>query len=297
MKNISLSIGTFATKALCVGVFAASLSALAQAAEIKQQASAGANQSWLTASLWENSAPASAGNDYFTNGYNLRSPDLNSGTATFPGGSLTISGGTGGARSVFQLKASVVRVENLTLGNGNVANQFSPGGTNRDATLSVGTLRIAAEATSESAAVFLGTYSGHNLTLAAENLVGSGYVRFGGTQNNYVDIASASGFTGEMNVASGALELKSALSLGSGVFSMNTGSSLVLSYNLSVASFSFAGSQLSSGSYSSAELNSHFNTSAFSGGGTLSVIPEASTTTLLGVFGVCVVALLLRRRR
>ena len=270
---------------LAGGIIIASGASLS-AAVILQVSSNASGQSWATAATWSNAAAASAGNDYFTNGYTLRTPDSPAGTATFPGSSLTVDGGTGGATGALNLKAGTTNITNLSIGNGAILNGNASGG-NLPATINITNFTILSAATSSAPAAIRGTNSGNNMTINVSNLSGSGYLSIGGgatgTRDYAVGITDASAFTGTFNLFRGNLNLTSDLSLESAAtFTMNsTNTSLALNNDLSTWSFSYGGSALAVGVYSSSDLNTHYSTSVFSGLGTLSVVPEPTSSALV----------------
>lgn len=249
------------------------------AADVNLIGPAGAGQSWATAALWSDGTAASAGNHYFTNGYTLRTPDTATGSATFPGASLTINGGDGGARGTLTLKAGTTTIGDLQIGAGTISNGVAGGSGNLPATLNVTNFTVQAAAMSSSAAIIQGAFTGNNLTLNVTNLLGEGFLQFGGARNYSLSVANASAFTGTLNLSQGSLTIATDLGMGSGAFTMATGASLILGNDLRVSSLSFGGTVATSGIYTSGELNSFFSTSAFSGDGLVyvSVIPEPSS--------------------
>ena len=275
------------------------LGSYVRAADINQVASASGGQSWSTASVWENAAAASAGNHYFTNGYVLRTPDTALGSVVFPGESLTIEGGVGSARGGLLLKAGTTTIADLLIGAGTISNGVAGGSGNLPATLNVTNFTVLSTATSADAAILQGAFTNNDLTVGIANLLGDGYLRFTNPRNFSLSVADALSFTGTLNLNQGALTLSSALGMNDAAFTMaSSGASLVLSNDMRVSSFSFGASEADTGIYTSAELNTFFSTTAFSGDGLVyvSVIPEPSSCALGA--GVVVLALVgLRRRR
>ncbi|MDR1281525.1 MAG: PEP-CTERM sorting domain-containing protein [Opitutaceae bacterium] len=276
--------------AAIVTLFATAATATVEAADIKQIAPASSNDlNWETASLWDNEAAASTGNHYFTNGYTLRTPTPGggTGTTTFPGASLTVEGGDGGTRGALTLKAKTTIIGNLLIGVGSVANNVNTG-TNQPATLVVTNLTILSTATNENAAILQGANTNQNITLNVTNLLGNGYLRFTNPRSYVLSVANAAAFTGEINLNQGTLTLATDFAATGATFSMaSSGASLVLTGNLSVSSFTFGTTTLSgaSQSYTSSELNALFSTTAFSGGGNVSIAPVPEPSTLGLLFG------------
>lgn len=270
------------------------------AAAVLQQSSNTSGQSWATPATWSNNEAAGTGNDYFTNGYILRTPDSPAGSVSFPGDSLTVNAGTGGATGALNLKAGTTSITNLSIGSGNILNGNASSG-NLPATINITNLNILAAATVTTPAGIRGSNSGNDMTINVTNLAGSGYLSIGvgaSTTRDYsLGIVNASTFTGTINLSRGNLTLSEALSLSSdAVFTMNTtNTSLSLSNNLSVWSFSF-GTALPQGDYTSAQLNTHYGTSVFSGPGLLSVVPEPASGTLF-LFAASTFILMSRAKR
>jgi len=263
------------------------------AALVLQTANSGSGTSWATGSIWVSNAGASAGNDYHTNGYTLRTPDGVNIHPVFDGDSLTVDGGAGGARGELLLKAGTSTISNLLIGVGTVRNAVASGSnpaTNHPATLTVTNLTIMESATSDNAAIFRGTWYLNDITLNVANLLGSGHLQFAKTTQNdnskrlfVLSVADASSFTGTLELAHGTLELAAALNMSKGKLTMaTTDTTLRLTSSVTVSSFAFGSTQLDAGSYTSAELNALFSTNAFTGSGLLQVaqIPEPSSFAL-----------------
>lgn len=276
---------------LCLGAVAADVNLT------EDSLSSGANGGWNNAAAWSNGEAPSAANNYFTNGFNLSTQHnawlSGQGTVTFAGGSLTATGAT---RKELVLRANIVNISNLTLGNITVRNRTSPSsGVNQLSTLNIGTLRLIGTGANQTIAQ--GDWNGQDIIFNVQNLAGDGFMQFTTARSFTLNVTSAAGFTGGFDVASGATAVITGnnLLIGSGSFSMASGASLTLDKDLNVGSFVFAGTSLESGVYDSARLNELFSTSAFSGAGSLSVaIPEASTSALLGAVVVSI-ALVTRR--
>ncbi|EIP99078.1 hypothetical protein OpiT1DRAFT_03582 [Opitutaceae bacterium TAV1] len=253
---------------------------------IQQTRTAASGESWVTPGLWNNTAAASSGNDYYTNGWTLRTPDGPSLSVAFPGASLTVDGGAGGERGMLSLKAGTTEIADLRLGVGTVSDGVAGGNptTNRPATLNITNLTLLSAATSATAAIFRGPYDGNDITLNVTNLLGSGYLQFvkgsdAGKRIFTLAVSNASSFTGTLELQHGTLDLASTINLTSGSFIMaTTNTTLRLNSSLTVSSFTFGSFNLEAGSYTSSELNSRFSTSAFAGAGQLTIqaIPEAS---------------------
>lgn len=108
------SIGLIAGLVLC---------GLAQAADVSLTATDPVNSdSWDEAGRWSNAAAPAAGNNYFTAGFQLRTPNALASDTTFAGGALTVNGGS------VLYKGSGNRtttINNLTLDGGMLVNGVS----------------------------------------------------------------------------------------------------------------------------------------------------------------------------
>ncbi|RRJ95634.1 PEP-CTERM sorting domain-containing protein [Opitutaceae bacterium TAV4] len=261
------------------------------------------NQDWATATLWSNDAAASPGNAYFTNGYTLRTPSTANSLVpqVFPGASLTVDGGVGGAMGTLTLKSRITDIADLRLGTATVSS--SAGATNILATLNVTNLT----ALDGKTALLIGNNTNQDLTLNVTNLLGGGALTFGNAARQYaLSVTNAGAFTGSIGLLGGTLTLTSDINLTGGAFTMaiggtNSPTSLVLNNNLVVSSFTFDTTTLNTlgESYTAAQLNAYFSTTRFSGDGLLfigSTIPEpASIAALLAA--AAMLAVTMRRRR
>ncbi|MDR1283919.1 MAG: hypothetical protein LBK99_24345 [Opitutaceae bacterium] len=283
-------------------VFAASI---ASADIVKQTASAASGQSWETATLWEGGAAASSGNDYFTNGYTLRTPTVSggNGATTFPAGaSLAVSSGDGSTRGTLTLKTKTTTIGELRIGVGTVHNNVNTG-SNQPATLNVTNLTILSAATAANPAILQGAATNNDLTVKITNLLGDGYLQFTNPRNYSLSATNAAAFTGEINLNQGTLTLATDFVASGAAFSMSaSGASLVLTRNLSVSSFTFGATRLDvvGNTYTSAQLNALFGTTAFSGDGIVSLqsIPEPSILVFVfGAVALCVCGGIARTKR
>lgn len=249
---------------------------------IKQVQTASGGQSWATASIWSNSSGASTGNDYFTNGYVVRTPDSPAGSTVFPGNSLTIDGGDGGGSGALLLKSGSTTIGNLNLISGLIRNGNSGAGGNQPAILNVTNFTVGSSATAGSPAVIRGDFSGQDLTVNVSNLMGSGYLQFVNQRTYTLSVVNGRAFSGVIDLTQGGLILEGNIDLANAQFIINSGvNSVVIGSSVSVKSFTFGGVELGFGNHESADLNEFFGTSVFSGGGNITVVPEASTYTLL----------------
>lgn len=303
MKKQSVFTRKSLAGALALAVVSGVCSVSAYADDITQVQANSIGRSWDTTTTWSNGAAPSAGNDYISLGYELRTPDSPSavGTATFGGRSLTIDRSGSGTRGILRMKATTVTIDRLTLGAAQVANNVSPGGgVNSAATLNIGTLTVTGTSESNRHASIAGGATGNHTTVNVTNLVGSGFLRFEGAQSHFLNIQNAAAYTGVIHLAGGNMKLNSALVLSNGAFVMNgSGVTLGLDYDLRVTSFTFGATVVEYGTYTVSQLNSLLNTSAFSGDGSLTVaaIPEASafTVVLALALGAGIPALVRRR--
>jgi len=101
-----------------------------QAADVSLTASdPSGSDSWDEAGRWNNAAAPSAGNNYFTAGFQLRTPNNLAGNTTFGGGSLTLNRG----QVLYKGSGSrTITINNLTMDGGN----FGDGNGNTTVTLS-----------------------------------------------------------------------------------------------------------------------------------------------------------------
>ncbi len=248
------------------------------------------------------SAIPSAGNDYVSGtgftasastgfGTNFTGTLRSNGSRTFTGDSLTLVGGTR-----FQMSAGVATVGNLILDGATIATSGSGAGFSGGMTIN--------------SSSYFGSGSTH-LTTITSTIAGSGtlYLRssdatptltFGGATTAF------DGFTGTLDIgwldnegAVGRLlvDFNDAYNIANIV--MNTGVGYtpdILNFDaaVSVDSFTFGANSLAAGTYSPAQLDAEVGTSGrFTGGGSLTVIPEPSAALLGGIGAL----LVLRRRR
>lgn len=293
-RSLALSGGF---KAIALAALATGICASASAANINQIESApNSNTSWATASLWDGNQAPSAANDYFNNNHLLYTATTE--TSTFNGNSLTVSN-TG----MLGLKANIVNVSTLTLNNGIIRNATNRSGNEKSA-VNINSLTVAGTSYLNS------TNNTSHITLNVANLYGSGTLVLGATNragqtvgaNNLYNfnITSATGYTGVIDISKGRMGLTGDLLLSSaGITMSSTGASLLLdTYNLTVSSFTYGSTVLELGTYTSADLNTRFNTTAFSGDGNLIVaIPEASTAAWVAVIGFAGAFMAVRRSR
>jgi autotransporter-associated beta strand protein len=200
------------------------LGPVAEAADVfltADDATNAATTSFNGAGNWSNLSAPSGGNDYFTQGFRLRTPNTG-GSKTFLGGSLTVN-----SSGIFHYAGSnsqTITVDNFILAGGQVAS-----GINNNMTLA-GNITLTAN-----------TSSSFNVTsnATARNFIvnapisGSGSLSFFGN-NGYTALVSANNtFTGSVFVGTGAtLRLDNVAALrnsaldttGLGVVSLNAGS-------------------------------------------------------------------------
>jgi hypothetical protein len=298
--NIKSALRLTATTLAALGLLAATTTAL-HAATIKQIAESTANAGWNNTALWEGDAAPAAGNDYFNDGYSLRTPTVTNLTpAVFAGDSLTMDTGTG-TSSQLTLKSRVTTIADLRLGNVTISNSALTGSAaNILATLNVTDLTIIQGKT----ATLTGNNSNQDINLNATTLRGSGTLSINSTPRTYtLAIVDATAFTGTISTLGGnaTLVIASGLNLINGAFSVNTATSLVLDNNLVVPSFTFGSATLNTlgESYTAAQLNAHFGTTAFSGTGSLivaSTVPEPASVAVLLAAAAAMLAATLRRR-
>ncbi|MBC2603434.1 PEP-CTERM sorting domain-containing protein [Puniceicoccus vermicola] len=260
------------------------------------------SESWNTGADWSDGQPASAGKDYDTNGYLLRSPNTPTWNSTFPGDSLTIRDAGGRTGGALLIKSGTLVTENIFMGLGGVAAANANNGSNVQSTWNITNFTVLSESTSSPGdfAYLKGAYTGNHLTTNISNLLGSGHLSIGydgpSSINYGLSVTDASGFSGSLNLNKGNLTLAANLTITSSAFSMaSSDSTMILDNDLTVASFEFGASSVSSGTYSSSDLNTLLSTSSFSGAGSLTVVPEPSTGALL-FGGACMLLSIIARR-
>ena len=223
------------------------------------------------------------------------------GSPTFAGDSLTIVGGT-----ELLLKDPTTYSVNLILNGGFL--RFSPN-TGGSATIG-GTINAAADSV-----IGVVQSGASNLTVNSTFTGGANLRLAAGTGGSNSLIFSAtsdfSAYTGTLDIGGG--NTRVTVSFGAGDHDLSgatlaldsagafgTSDILNLDGNVSVASFAFETQNLVVGTYSSADLNTLFSTTRFTGVGSLTVsaIPESSTFALLaGAAALGVYSLRRRHRR
>lgn len=252
------------------------------AEDVNQTRTATAGQSWLTPSIWDNNSAATSGNNYFTNGYTLRTPDNPLGSATFLGDALTINGGDGGSSGGLSLKSGTTTIGNLYLLSGRISNNNAGSSGNLPATLNVMNFTVGADTTSDNPAIIQGSFTGHDITLNISNLLGGGYLQFTNNRVYTFSVENGLGFNGTIDYAQGSLILEGSMNLANAQLIVNSGvNSVVINNSVSVKSLLFGGVNLDLGNYTSTDLNAFFDADVFSGEGSIAIVPEASTYVLL----------------
>lgn len=221
-------------------------------------ASSPLGQSWNTVGNWW-SAPTggtaataiSSNDNYFTNGFQLRSPE-NYNSEAFPGASLTINGGSVLVKAKSTSTTTSFTNVIVSGSTGAISNGVSGVQIIRMADLSVAsTFNIDTVANNR----------GFNMTI--DRLSGAGTVAFlghgGGTL--LLTVTNASNFTGTINLAasnSGTLTFQNDLFTG-GSLVVNTGHSVVLNQSITVAGLTVAGVVKAAGTYTAAQLGAQFS--------------------------------------
>ena len=220
-------------------------------------------------------------------------------TATpFEGGTLIFESGDLGAPGRMATRATTSTVANISVIDGRVT---ASNGNNTTTTLEVtGTADISGPLEFDAATTRTSVFDVDTLTGSGDIVIG----RNSGNQGTYDFLFDdASGFTGELRLVHGVMDLSSDLTLANGSFDIRTGgvNTLVLDQRISVSLLEVGtaasptiwntpGTTLTATDLSNAGAN-------VSGSGTVKIIPEPSTTALLiGALGL-IAAVGLRRRR
>lgn len=280
----------------------------------------GSNQLWDTPENWSDNAAPSAANDYVVDNATVRSPDASS--TSFAGNSLTIQNGAvlnlyrTNTGSYFNNNHAIpgLSVSNAEIrpesSNGSIAhtltNALALSGANTvnmtqrsnytmhlflgGAITGSGSLNVTRSNTgSERKFVFSGDASGYSGDITVDGHTAS-------SKTLIFDIANAGGWgTGNLTLGNfGVLNFTTAFDSGSSFLAMSDSSSLNLGAGASIAGLSIDGNAVPLGTYSADELTALGFGGNFSGDGSLSVIPEPSSSLLLVLSSSL---LLIRKRR
>lgn len=300
----------FTTPRLPIALVAATVISAAvpsvQAANYYLQASQSAGQSWNDLSRWF-SAPTGgtnpvviAGNDFFTNGFALRT-NLSGAASTFAGNSLTLNGGT---LALIMDQPNYTR----TVTNLIVESPVTEGGAASAISIYSGytNLNLAVTNFTINATLNLRGDSGRGYTLNIANLTGSGDIRVSESAARRLSIEHAESFTGnivlgETATSSATLEFQTDFASGGGLIVEEGSAAQIapLNADLSFTSVILFGETLAAGTYSALFLATNYSTLFQAGGlGSITVIPEPSAFALmLGGLGLSLVALRRNQRR
>jgi hypothetical protein len=232
-----------------------------------------------------------AGNRFDLNGKTLVAPN-STGTSTFGGTLVVGAAGSGGPTELLTAgwnvtgmdfnNAILMRLRKTTV-NLSVANMVLG---------SSGNLSFRTH-----------TDTSKNLTLAVDNLSGSGILSFGEfsatdtTGAWTVSVTNGNSFDGTMDLQYGQLTFGNSLSLTNTAFTMQLSAaftnSVVLANSVTFKSATIGTNILAAGTYTASQLNTAFGTTKFSGANSLTVIPEPATIGMVG-FGA-LVTLIVRR--
>lgn len=279
----------------------------------------GSNQLWDTPENWSDNAAPSAANDYVVDNATVRSPDASS--TSFAGNSLTIQNG-----AVLNLYRTNIgsyfnnnhAIPGLSVSNAEIRPESSNGSiahtlTNALALSGANTVNM-----TQRSNFTMNLFLGGAITGSGSLNVTRGSV---GTQRKLVFSGDASGYSGDITVAGntasktlifdianaggwgtgdltmgdfGVLDLVTAFTSGSSSLALSNNSTLKLTAGASIAGLSINGNAVPLGTYSAAELTALGFGGNFSGDGSLSVIPEPSSSLLLVLSSSL---LLIRKRR
>jgi len=208
---------------------------------------------WSAVSGGSNPSAISANDDFFTNGFLLRTP-AGSVSSTFGGASLTVNGGS---LLLKNTGTASVTVHNLDVTGGTISN-----GTSGNLNFNVTYFNAASSTTFDAVA------STRGFNLVANRLSGSGNITLLGHGGGplLLNVANANSYTGTITLSAsspGALTLQNGL-FSAGALVVNTGSSVTVNQPVSFAGLTVNGVVKSAGVYTAASLG-------FAGSGTVTV--------------------------
>ena len=148
--------------------------------------------SFDTAGNWDNFAPPSGGNDYFTSNFGIRTPNNSAAPGVFAGDSLTIN--AGGALITKHAFGATATINQLNLAGGTIGASTGTGGGAQQ--MYTGTLSVTANST-----ISLGGTSNRRLTWVNGTMNGSGNINMTGA-NNQNDIFFLNGTNGNAHTGS-----------------------------------------------------------------------------------------------
>lgn len=244
-------------------------------------------QSWNTLADWNTqsdgsgSTPGSisASDDYFTNGFALRTPTASS---IFGGNSITID--SGNALQLRNTSGNTATVNNLIFGGGDI---LSAAATQQALTVT-NTLSVNSN-------IILGAASGRGISLTATTLTGSAQIRTGDTASDsgtYRFVFNdASGFTGQLRSIRGVTDFDAETVMLNGSWFVNnsTVADVIIDENISIGALDIGALSVANGVYTAAELNALTTGDPFSGNGLVgvgTVVPEPSTAASLILAGM-----------
>ncbi len=302
IQRSPVSLVTARRATLVAAAFAFLAPSLASATDYYWRGNGGTHY-WTNASLWKSqedgggTSPSSisASDDFIQTGVTgpMGTAVATTGTATFAGNSLTL---TGGQISVKGTGTGVARVVNfITAGNGlivaaeatNVVHNFHVDNFENQS----GETRLSASSNA----------NGRTLNLTIGTLTGAGGFTIdsgsGTGRPVQISVTDASAYTGAFNFGNGSIDFNSDIASG-GSLSLSGSAVLTLDQNLSFTAVTINGVSLGAGLHSFAELDAAFD-SFFAAGGagsiTVSAIPEPSTYAI--VAGTLFLGFAIWRRR
>jgi hypothetical protein len=270
----------------------------AHAADFYLQSNMPVGDDWNDSASWfdqtsggGNNPTVFGSNDFFLNGFSLRTASGGSGSSTFNGGSLNFAD----SGDILDLMIPTANINNtVSVSNGAIRVHSS-----RDAvSLTIGTLDVSGTNFS-----FRAPNANDEINLDITTLTGSGDLNFGNLTapdsgiGFSLDATTTTGFTGRLLPDDGTLTFNSGDYSAATLFvDTANGSFVELATSVSVAALEGSFGSIGAGTYTASELNTLTSSSSFTGANTLTVIPEPSSSTF-ALMAVAGLSIALARRR